>query len=337
MLCFKIKRQLGEYLDGTLAPERERSVAAHLDSCPHCRAERALMERSLRALEGVPAARPSEDLWSSLQSRIEAAPAAPAALSCAAVEARLPAYLEQELQPALQAATAAHLARCPRCARGEAALRRSIALLDALPAETPPRDLWPGVAARLRARPARPGWLDGPLAWKAGALAAGLAAAAVAVALLLPRPAPVAPGHTTQMVQDPAAVPGSSGTGEREKIDVSSPPLGHTAHVLAPAPKPRVRAALVRKPQVAFSRPTRIAHAGGTRPSRASERIAGITSHDGGRVTTGMPHVTVEPPLVVVSEDSPSDLNAVARSLAPMGESLKMSPDLGQLLNPGGQ
>ena len=75
----------------------------------------------------------------------------------------------------------------------------------------------------------------------------------------------------------------------------------------------------------------------GKRRGVAPEQVADAMPHDGGHVTTGMPHVTVEPPLVMVSEDSPSDLNAVARSLAPMGESLKMSPDVGQLLNPGGQ
>lgn len=65
---------------------------------------------------------------------------------------------------AAEAATRDHLATCPVCATELARLEALRRALAGLPSESPPRDLWPAVAARLagerfRRRWVRVGWL----------------------------------------------------------------------------------------------------------------------------------------------------------------------------------
>jgi hypothetical protein len=81
-----------------------------------------------------------------------------------------------------------HLHGCPECRRHEAALRSLLARAEALPEEvSPPRDLWPGIAARLGEKPSL---LRFPVRLRRSGTWASLAAAAVvlfAVASLLRR------------------------------------------------------------------------------------------------------------------------------------------------------
>lgn len=44
---------------------------------------------------------------------------------------------------------ARHLARCPECARELAALRRAVALVESIPEESAPEDLWERIAPEL--------------------------------------------------------------------------------------------------------------------------------------------------------------------------------------------
>jgi hypothetical protein len=83
-------------------------------------------------------------------------PMTPPLFDCAAVDARLADYLDDEppggLAPGERAAVDQHVAACARC---RALVRDLGALADhaaALPALAPPRDLWPDIAARLTPR-----------------------------------------------------------------------------------------------------------------------------------------------------------------------------------------
>lgn len=64
-----------------------------------------------------------------------------------------------------------HAASCPACRTEVERLRALGAALSALPAQAPPRDLWPAVRARAAAQRQRRGWI------RFGWAAAGLAAA----------------------------------------------------------------------------------------------------------------------------------------------------------------
>ncbi len=64
----------------------------------------------------------------------------------------------------------AHVAACPACSAEVERLRAVRASLSALPAQAPPRDLWPTVRARAAARRQRRGWIR--FGWAAASLAA---------------------------------------------------------------------------------------------------------------------------------------------------------------------
>src|SRR5262245_60825316 len=183
--CSQIERQLAEYVDGALPPAREAAVAGHLADCARCRAELELLRQSLRVLERLPAAEPAGDLWAGLQARLAASAAG--SLSCPRAQELLPGYVDDALDLAGRAAVARHLSTCVACAAEEELYRRSLALIDGLPAAAPPADLWARVAARLDAPRPRPGWLPVPRrAWGFAGAAAGLVAATIAVLLLGP-------------------------------------------------------------------------------------------------------------------------------------------------------
>lgn len=118
-------------------------------------------------------------------------------MTCAECDDRLDDYVDGLLDEAAFQEIELHLAGCETCRRGERRLRALLAQAAALPCEVAPgRELWPGVAARLRPRRARPlAWL-GTLVrrgeeparlphWLAPTLAA--AAALLALSTLVPR------------------------------------------------------------------------------------------------------------------------------------------------------
>ena len=105
-------------------------------------------------------------------------------MTCPTLE-RLAEYQADLLGPRGRGQLRRHLARCPRCQRELAALSGAQRLLESLPAPPLRADLWPGVAARLQARPRR--WRAG---WWAAAMGVGVAAS-LFVGLLTARPTPL--------------------------------------------------------------------------------------------------------------------------------------------------
>lgn len=89
---------------------------------------------------------------------------------------RLSEYLDGDLPPAERDRVAAHLAACGECAGALADLQTVVGHAHALPPERPPAgDPWPGVAARIGARPSRGSLLP----WRVTLSLPQLAAAAV--------------------------------------------------------------------------------------------------------------------------------------------------------------
>ena len=68
---------------------------------------------------------------------------------------RLSEYIDGELTPSEQRALEAHLAGCAGCRTDLASLRAVVTRAEALTDTPPASDLWPGIAARISARPAR--------------------------------------------------------------------------------------------------------------------------------------------------------------------------------------
>ena len=67
-------------------------------------------------------------------------------LTCEAIEATLPDYLDETLEPWLRQSIDEHLAECQRCAALARDMRNMEREAGALPALVPERDLWPEVA-----------------------------------------------------------------------------------------------------------------------------------------------------------------------------------------------
>jgi predicted anti-sigma-YlaC factor YlaD len=125
-------------------------------------------------------------------------------MTCAGVDERLDDYVDGALPAAQTREVEAHLQGCAACRQEEKALRNLLAVAAGLARETsPPRDLWPEIAERIRSE--RRGIGSWPR-WAAAALAA---AAVVSIALLAsvvgrqaPPVAPVAP-TPVQAEKDP--------------------------------------------------------------------------------------------------------------------------------------
>jgi Putative zinc-finger len=109
-------------------------------------------------------------------------------MTCPEIRERLDDYVDGALSERDFQEVELHLHGCPECRRHEAALRSLLAQAEALPEEvSPPRDLWPGIAARLGEKPSL---LRFPVGLRRSGAWASLAAAAVvlfAVASLLRR------------------------------------------------------------------------------------------------------------------------------------------------------
>ena len=126
-------------------------------------------------------------------------------MTCEEMDTRLDDHVDGTLGAAEADEVAAHLAGCPACREDEAALREILRLAAGVPREmAPPRDLWPGIAARLQTvRPAIP-------AWRLAVAAALLVAASSAVTWVLVAPdTPVADATPEPFAEPPtsAAVP----------------------------------------------------------------------------------------------------------------------------------
>ena len=72
-------------------------------------------------------------------------------LTCAAVEATLPDYLDETLEPWVRTSIEEHLAGCTRCTGLARELRNITQEASALPALLPEEDAWPRIAGRIGA------------------------------------------------------------------------------------------------------------------------------------------------------------------------------------------
>ena len=129
-------------------------------------------------------------------------------ITCEVFGEKLMDFLEGDLDGATRAAMEAHARRCAACGALLADLRHIAHDAAALPALTPSRDLWSGIAPRLDA-PVVPIAARRPM-WKSPRLLGIAAAAAIVFAAVLGyqaarRTAPAAVAPAAQMAQIPAA------------------------------------------------------------------------------------------------------------------------------------
>lgn len=76
MFCFRIRKRLIPYSEGSLSPEAAEAVARHLAKCKRCSGELAAVRKASTALRcaKTPAMEPAADLWNRIERQI-AAPA----------------------------------------------------------------------------------------------------------------------------------------------------------------------------------------------------------------------------------------------------------------------
>lgn len=72
MNCERIRGHLGEFFDGQLEPAARDEVERHLPKCAACRAELEAIESMARGLAAPPSAAVPDDLWNSIEKRLEA-------------------------------------------------------------------------------------------------------------------------------------------------------------------------------------------------------------------------------------------------------------------------
>ena len=169
---------LSAWLDGELDPAQAAAIAAHLEGCPACAAERAEVDAARAAVRGLAPVEPPAGVLRPL----------PAVHLGDTLSARLDGEVDSDLVPGIDA----HLAACPACTaeRDEVAWAR--AALRGLPPVEPPGDVlhlspsWPppAVPAVRRLRPRQ-----------VVAAATAVAAASFGVLGLVGRPAPTDPSR----------------------------------------------------------------------------------------------------------------------------------------------
>src|SRR5918997_3813637 len=110
---------------------------------------------------------------------------------------RLSEYLDDELAPGERAAIESHLETCCDCSAVLSDLRRVVDRARHLDDRPPRRDLWPGIAQRIGATPARPRVIGRRWSFSVPQLAA----AAVALMTLS--------GGTVWLIQSPGSTQGN--------------------------------------------------------------------------------------------------------------------------------
>jgi hypothetical protein len=126
-------------------------------------------------------------------------------MTCAEFESRLDDYVDGSLDEASFQELESHLAGCAACRARERELRALLAEAACLPRRiAPPRDLWPGVAARIGRGGQIVAWSRG--LWRPGLLAAAAAIlGAIAGGTLLRPPPAAAPGPDPATLAVPVA------------------------------------------------------------------------------------------------------------------------------------
>jgi hypothetical protein len=70
----RFAERLSEYLDGELDAAARAELERHLETCPSCQEDLAGLKQVVARLDAAPQAEPAQDLWPSLQGRIQADP-----------------------------------------------------------------------------------------------------------------------------------------------------------------------------------------------------------------------------------------------------------------------
>lgn len=170
----------------------------------------------------------------------------------------LSAHLDGDLEAPARDRLAAHLEACPECREVVGELRLLSERLDRHPDPAPPRDLWPGVAERIRGEGPRPAALhpaQGPSRWWARPLwlapAAGLAALAVVVVglRLLGPPGPAGPPSS-----GPEGVPAAEAPPGAGSVALYREAAEAMKGRLAEAPLPEGLAAVVEEELATYDR-----------------------------------------------------------------------------------
>ena len=174
---------LSAWLDGELTPGEARDVAAHVDGCSACGAERDQVEASRAAVRGLP----------SLAAPAGVLRATPAVHVGDLISACLDGEIASDLRPGIEA----HLAACPACAAEHDEVAWARMSLRALPLIDPPTDVlrpawaWPAPVATGRPAPAR----MRPRSRQLLAATAAVAAAGIGVLGLVGREGPADPSR----------------------------------------------------------------------------------------------------------------------------------------------
>ncbi|HPP73961.1 MAG TPA: zf-HC2 domain-containing protein [Armatimonadota bacterium] len=76
MLCFRIRKRLIPYIEGTLDERTSKAVENHVARCPRCAEELALVQKASDAIRSIktPAQEPDQDLWSRIEREINTVP-----------------------------------------------------------------------------------------------------------------------------------------------------------------------------------------------------------------------------------------------------------------------
>lgn len=137
---------LSAWLDDELAPAEAAAVAAHVDGCPACAAERDEADASRRALRALPL--------------LEAPPGVLRPLPAVHVGDLLSALLDDEVDADLLPGLAAHLAACPACSAEHEEVAWARRAVRGLPPVNPPEEAlrpalasWPAPAVPRRPSP----------------------------------------------------------------------------------------------------------------------------------------------------------------------------------------
>jgi anti-sigma factor RsiW len=117
---------LSAWLDLELAPPEAAAVAAHVEACPACAAERDEIDASRRALRGLPA--------------LEAPPGVLRPLPAVHVGDLLSARLDGEVEADLLPGIEAHLAACPACTAEHDEVSSARLAVRGLPPVDPPEE-----------------------------------------------------------------------------------------------------------------------------------------------------------------------------------------------------
>ena len=110
---------ISAWLDGELAPSEAATIAAHLEACPACAAERDEVDSARVAVRGLPLLMPPLGVLRPL----------PAMHVGDLISARLDGEVEADLLPGLDA----HVAACPACTAEHEEVAWARAALRGLP------------------------------------------------------------------------------------------------------------------------------------------------------------------------------------------------------------